>query len=263
MVDISFAVLTHDAVYYLGKHLTLSDLRSLDSSMYRGLQWVLDNDVTDMDLTFSASFELLDSQRTVNLVPDGDSRTVTEENKREYVDLMMSWLIRGRFEPAVTHFVETFHSILPADLFSHFSLEDIQLLVSGSSDINVSSLKSNACYTGGYGEETPQVQWFWEILMDEFSSEEVSQVVAFVTGCPSVPHAGLKPPLTITMLERGTSDGNESSGDASESLRDSILPRSHTCFHQIVIPLYSSKSVMQEKLLYALKNSEGGGFHLA
>lgn len=238
---------------------SLEDLHAMDASLYRGLTWVLENDVSDMDLTFSASFELLDAQHTVSLGPGGSARTVTEGNKREYVELMMAWLVRGRFEPAVTHFVESFHAVLPLSLFQHFSLADLQLLISGSPEVDVAALQAETCYTGGYGANTVQVQWFWEVLEQELSGEEVSGVLAFVTGCPCVPHSGLKPPLTITMIESGAA-GTET--ELVES-RDAILPRSHTCFHQLLLPLYSSREKMVEKLRYALRNSEGGGFHLA
>ena len=122
------------------------------------------------------------------------------------------------------------------------------------------------------------MQWFWEILKLDLSGEEVSSLLAFITGCPCVPHSGLKPPLTITMIEgeAGVSGGDNASSNTSAETactlnegssvveqRDAILPRSHTCFHQIVMPLYSSKEKMTEKLMYALKNSDGGGFHLA
>ena len=224
---------------------------------------MLHNDVTDMDLTFSASYELLDAQHTVNLVPNGASKTVTEGNKRQYVDLMMAWLIRGRFEPAVTHFVVSFHSVLPPNMFEHFTLSQMQLLISGSPEVDINLLQQEACYTGEYCMDTAQVQWFWEILRQDFTGQEVSILLAFITGCPCVPHGGLKPPLTVTMIECVDGESTEYSPEDVVEKRDSILPRSHTCFHQIVMPLYSSKEKMIEKLMYALKNTDGGGFHLA
>jgi hypothetical protein len=263
---------------YVAKPPSLEDLHSMDASMYRGLTWVLENDVTDMDLTFSASFELLDAQHTVDLVPGGASKAVSEGNKREYVDVMLAWLVRGRFEPAVMHFVDSFHAVLPPDLFQHFSLGELQLLLSGSAEVDLVLLRQEACYTGGYSEEdTVQVHWFWDILEQDFSGAEVSMLLAFITGCPCVPHSGLKPPLTITMLENSVEEGTAGAGDGGSAedsssssddvvvaRRDAVLPRSHTCFHQIVMPLYSSKEKMVEKLTYALKNTaDGGGFHLA
>lgn len=44
------------------------------------------------------------------------------------------------------------------------------------------------------------------------------------------------------------------SGDTifKESNEDSLLPTSHTCFFQLELPMYSSKEILREKLLYAI-----------
>jgi ubiquitin-protein ligase E3 A len=37
------------------------------------------------------------------------------------------------------------------------------------------------------------------------------------------------------------------------------LPTSHTCFNHLLIPEYSSKEKLKEKLILAINNSEGFG----
>jgi ubiquitin-protein ligase E3 A len=45
---------------------------------------------------------------------------------------------------------------------------------------------------------------------------------------------------------------------------DSRLPSAHTCFNHLLLPEYSSKEVLAEKLLYAIHQSEGfGSFEIA
>ena len=39
------------------------------------------------------------------------------------------------------------------------------------------------------------------------------------------------------------------------------LPSAHTCFNHVLLPDYSSKDKMKEKLLKAIVNSEGFGLH--
>ena len=43
---------------------------------------------------------------------------------------------------------------------------------------------------------------------------------------------------------------------------ETSLPRSHTCFNQIVIPRYSSYEQLEKQLLYALENASEG-FHIS
>lgn len=44
-----------------------------------------------------------------------------------------------------------------------------------------------------------------------------------------------------------------------EDSSDSKLPSSHTCFNQLVIPNYSCKDILREKLKIAIENSRGFG----
>ena len=60
-----------------------------------------------------------------------------------------------------------------------------------------------------------------------------------------MPLDGLRPPLTLTPSAEGD---------------ESALPHCHTCFNQIVIPMYRSAEKLEEKLRYAIENA--AGFHL-
>ena len=40
---------------------------------------------------------------------------------------------------------------------------------------------------------------------------------------------------------------------------DMKLPSSHTCFNQLVLPNYSSKDILRQKLMMAIDNSTGFG----
>jgi hypothetical protein len=252
-----------------GKPPTLEDLKGIDPTMYRGLEWVLNNPVDDADFTFSASYELFDEQVTVDFIPNGRTIAVTDENKVRYVDLMLAWLISGRYEPALSYFIDAFHSIIPEDVLKHFSPKEMQLLLGGSPEIDVLALKAQAVYTGGYSETSDVVTWFWTIVAEEMDLEMLPKLLTFITGCACVPSSGcLKPALTITMVDgssgnsRNDSDGD---GDASGNGVDDIvhmLPRAHTCFNQIVLPMYRTKEALKEKLLYAIENSIGVGFHM-
>lgn len=66
-----------------------------------------------------------------------------------------------------------------------------------------------------------------------------------MTGTSRIPLDGFDPPFNITQ--------------GIDMEKDS-LPRSHTCFNQIVIPEYSSIEIMREKILFAITETEG--FHL-
>lgn len=70
----------------LSKNVTLKDMETLDLDYFKSLNWMLDNDITDV-ITESFSVERDDfgEVMTIDLVPNGRHITVTEQNKQEYV----------------------------------------------------------------------------------------------------------------------------------------------------------------------------------
>ena len=71
----------------LKKKIVLEDLESVDAELYRGLQWMLDNDITDViDYTFSTEEERFGEIISIPLIPGGENIEVTQDNKKEYVE---------------------------------------------------------------------------------------------------------------------------------------------------------------------------------
>ena len=223
-----------------GKVPHLEDLQE-DGAFYKGLKWVENNDVTDADLTFSASYELFGATETVDLVEGGRSESVSEENKHEYIELMIAWLTRKRFEPCISYLLEGFHRHVPAKDLLHINQSELQVMLGGQNSVDMCDLKKGAEFQGGFTNESLQVAWLWQAL-ENFDQESLSKFLGFVTGCPFLPVDGLSPPLLIT-LTAGS---------------DTILPKAHTCFNQLVIPAYSSFEILSERLEYALENVELG-----
>ena len=71
----------------LKKKINIQDLESVDSGLFRGLMWMLENDITDViDDTFSITEEHFGEVVTVDLKENGHDIQVTDENKKEYVE---------------------------------------------------------------------------------------------------------------------------------------------------------------------------------
>jgi hypothetical protein len=47
--------------------------------------------------------------------------------------------------------------------------------------------------------------------------------------------------------------------DTEKDVSDLKLPTSHTCFNQLLIPEYSSKEILRNKLSVAIENATGFG----
>lgn len=104
----------------------------------------------------------------------------------------------------------------------------------------------------GYDMGCRLVQDFLEMLV-EFDQEERRLFLSFCTGSPRLPLGGfasLSPSLTIV---RKTVDKDGA---------DKCLPSVMTCAHYLKVPEYSSKMIMRQQFLFAMKEGQNS-FHLS
>lgn len=213
------------AVYkqILSKPVNLKDMETLDLEYYKSLLWMLENDITDIITeTFSVEVEAFGELQVVDLIENGRNIPVTEDNKHEYVRLVTEHRLSSAVQEQLDHFLKGFHDIVPAELISIFSEQELELLISGLPDINVDDWKNNTEYHN-YTAASPQIQWFWRAVRT-FEKEEQAKLLQFVTGTSKVPLNGFKE------LEgmNGFSKFNIHRDYGSKER----LPSSHTCFNR-------------------------------
>lgn len=147
----------------LKKKVALSDMEGVDAEFHRTLSWAMENDITDVIYsTFSVEDERFGEKVTVDLKPGGQDIEVTNENKREYVELITEWRIQKRVEEQFSAFVAGFHELIPADLVNVFDERELELLIGGIADIDVEDWKKHTDYRG-YTESDAVVQNFWKV----------------------------------------------------------------------------------------------------
>lgn len=233
----------------LRKKVLIEDMESVDADFYRSLTWMLENDITDvLDLTFSTDDERFGEVVQVNLKEDGENIIVTEENKKEYVELITEWRISKRVEEQFKAFSEGFHQLIPQDLIIVFDEREIELLIGGIADIDVDDWKKHTDYRG-YTEQDEVIQWFWKTVRG-WDSEKKSRLLQFTTGTSRIPVNGFKDLQGSDGPRRFTI---EKAGELTQ------LPKSHTCFNRIDLPPYKAEAVLVNKLTLAVEETIGFG----
>jgi E3 ubiquitin-protein ligase HUWE1 len=234
------------AVYkrILGKPVSVKDMESFDPDYYKSLVWMLENDITDIIVeTFSVEDDEFGVTKVVDLIENGRNIPVTEENKHEYVRLIvehklltsvkdqMENFLKGKLHStSCTHsagslicsFVQGFHDIIPEDLIAIFTEQELELLISGLPDIDVDDWKSNTEYHN-YTAASQQIQWFWRAVRS-FDKEERAKLLQFVTGTSKVPLNGFKELEGMNGVNRFNIHRDYGNKDR--------LPSSHTCFNR-------------------------------
>jgi E3 ubiquitin-protein ligase HUWE1 len=213
------------AVYkrILSKSVSVKDMESLDPEYYKSLVWMLENDITDIIAeTFSVDKDTFGVVETVDLIPNGRNIAVTEENKQEYVRLMVEHKLVDSVKDQLDEFLKGFHEIIPAELISIFNEQELELLISGLPEVDVDDWKANTEYHN-YTASSPQIQWFWRALRS-FDKEEKAKLLQFVTGTSKVPLNGFKELEGMNGFSRFNIHRDYGSKER--------LPSSHTCFNR-------------------------------
>ncbi|KAG0353325.1 hypothetical protein BG005_007379 [Podila minutissima] len=234
----------------LKKKVTLADLESVDADVHRNLNWLLEdeNGAEILDTTFSTNDERFGEVVTIDLKPGGRDIIVTEENKKEYVELMTEWRITRRVEEQFKAFAEGFHQLIPQELVTVFDERELELLMGGISEIDCDDWKKHTDYRG-YTEQDEVVQWFWKCIRS-WDSEKKARLLQFTTGTSRIPVNGFKDLQGSDGPRRFTI---EKAGEIGQ------LPKSHTCFNRIDLPPYKSYDVLVNKLTLAVEETVGFG----
>lgn len=176
----------------LGKSVVLADMEGVDADFHRSLQWMLDNDISGgiLEQTFSTEDERFGVITVEDLMPDGRNIDVTNDNKKEYVDLMVKWRIEKRIAEQFTAFKEGFHELIPQDLINVFDERELELLIGGIAEIDVDDWKKHTDYRG-YTENDEVIQNFWQTVRS-WDGEQKSRLLQFTTGTSRIPVNGFK-----------------------------------------------------------------------
>ncbi|KAL2821372.1 hypothetical protein BDW59DRAFT_110562 [Aspergillus cavernicola] len=228
----------------------LDDLAEYRPILARGLRRLLEFE-GDVAETFCHNF-VADVDRyghvvTVPLCPGGEKKSVTNANRREFVDLYVHYhldtAVTRQFEP----FRRGFFSVCGGNALSLFRPEEIELLVRGSDEpLDVRSLRAVATYLNWSSpkpELVPVVQWFWEYF-ERTRPEAQRKILSFITSSDRIPAMGATS-LNIQLMCLG-----------EDSAR---FPIAHTCFNRLGLYRYATREKLERLLSEALCNSEGFG----
>ncbi|GAK65645.1 uncharacterized protein PAN0_009c3863 [Moesziomyces antarcticus] len=238
--------------HILAKPVDYRDLESIDPEYFKSLEWMLNNDITDiLDLTFSVDDEEFGETKIIELKLNGANITVTESNKQEYVRLVTEQRLTKSIQSQIDAFLTGFNEIIPADLIRIFSEQELELLISGLPDIDVDAWKNNT-ELHGYGSGDAVIQWWWRAVRS-FDQTEKAKLLQFITGTSKVPLEGFAHLQGV----QGTQRFNIHKAYGADR-----LPAAHTCFNQLDLPQYDSYEKLRSSLLTAM-NEGGEGFGFA
>ncbi|KAG8764160.1 hypothetical protein FRC11_003016 [Ceratobasidium sp. 423] len=236
----------------LGKPVDYRDVEWVDPDYYKSLIWILENDPTVLETTFTVEAEEFGVHKVVPLKENGDKIVVTEENKKEFVQLSAQYRLYTSIKEQIEALLAGFYDIIPKELISIFNEQELELLISGTPDIDIDEWRAATDYNG-YSPSDPVIVWWWRALKS-FDREDRAKVLSFATGTSRVPLEGFGELQGVQGTQRFSI--HRAYGESDR------LPQAHTCFNQIDLPQFSSYEKLRTQLLLAI-NEGGEGFGFA
>ncbi|XP_008203541.1 ubiquitin-protein ligase E3A isoform X1 [Nasonia vitripennis] len=247
ILDVRFPMVVYRKL--LGRKGSFSDLEDWNPTLYRTMMEMLEYTGDDMSDTFMQTFkvgykDVFGSLLFHELKEKGDEIYVTQENKREFVDLYADFLLNQSVERQFKAFRRGFQMVTDeSPLALLFRPEEIEQLVCGSKIFDFAELEAATEYEGGYSVESEAIRNFWQVV-HSLTPEDQRRLLQFTTGSDRVPVGGLSR-LKMVIARHGPDSDR--------------LPIAHTCFNVLLLPDYSTIEKLQDRLLKAINYSKGFG----
>lgn len=181
----------------------VDDLASFDPDLYQGLVQLKNytgNVEKDMSLNFTVSEEDFGVSRTIDLIPNGSSVPVTNENRISYIYRVSDYRLNKQIERQCSAFFSGLSDLVDPKWLRMFNQVELGLLVGGAeTGIDIEDLRHNTVYPRDYDESNPTIQYFWKAV-ESFSQEDKKALIKFCTSCPRPPLLGfsqLNPKFSI------------------------------------------------------------------
>jgi len=187
--------------------------------------------------------------QTHALVPNGAEIEVDEENKAEFLALVLKFRVLDAIRPQLVSFLRGVDDVVDRfGLLAVFDYQELQLLVGGVADIDVDDWRRHTRYLGAFSalkETHPVAAMFWHCV-ESFDQTDRARLCQFVTASSQLPPSGFKALIgddgrlvhfTLSSLPRSLG----------------LWPRAHTCFNRLDLPLYKSYEELHSYLSLTIR----------
>ena len=234
-------------INYNNSVFNISDYAEIDPESADSLRSLLDSkekgeNIELAGLMFDSSEDYFGSIKTDELIENGSNIAVTNDNVEDYIEKFIDWKLNKSIEKVFNAFKNGYYRVNNTPFMRLFSPEELNELVSGVQELDWKALKESARYSD-YTAESQTVKDFWSIFEDDFNEEQRITFLYFVTGIKTAPVGGLG------CLRIKISHSNDIN----------LIPMSHTCFNHLVLPDIKCRSILKERMLICISNSEGFG----
>lgn len=222
----------------------VDDVAALDRELHRNMIRIKEADnVDDLHLFFSITVSDHGEVEEIDLIPNGRNVPVTKDNLTRYLHHMANYKMNVQFQRHTDAFLQGVQCVVPRAWLKMFDPYELNLLISGSTTgFDVADLRRNTVYMGGFQDDSPVVQWLWQLLQ-HMEPEDMGRFLMFATSCSRAPLLGFQNLYPKFCIHR-----------VPDSER---LPTASTCANLLKLPDYLSPEALKTKILQAIRAEAG------
>ncbi|KAG7211831.1 hypothetical protein KM043_011056 [Ampulex compressa] len=242
IIDLPFPLALYKKL--LREPVGLNDIKDMSPVLVKSMQSILDYNEPDFQEVFCLNFEIVreafGERKIYELITGGSQIPVTLNNKKQFVDLYVDYILNKSVEYHFEAFHKGFHKVCGGRVLELFHSHELMAVVVGNENYDWQELERNASYKEGYSKNDPTIVLFWQIF-HELTLEEKKRFLLFLTGSDRIPIQGMK---AIKITIQPMTD-------------ERFLPVAHTCFNLLDLPRYQTRERLRYKLLQAIQQTQG------
>lgn len=227
----------------LGFSLDINDLKEIEPEMFYSLKNLCKSTVEEfafLDQYFNVEMKVNNNYQNYDLIANGSKIKVNVNNVEQFVNLYSLFILESFIEEEFESFKHGFYSIIDYEAIKSFKYLELENIIMGTDDYDFESLKINTTYNG-YKIDDEIINWFWDLFF-EMNLIKKKKLIQFITGNDRMPIGGSKT-LNLIIMKNGCDTER--------------LPSSQTCFNTFLLPEYSSKEKLRDKLQIAIEMTAG------
>lgn len=225
----------------LGQKIELSDLKDINEQMYESLKFIEENDIDGIGVNFEINYKNeFGILQTYELKENGRNIELGNENKFEYIKLMLEYQLRESIKEQINSFLDGFYSIIPIGTIKMLSPYELDLIFCGIQVIDVKDMQENTIFRE-YNKGSKPVVLFFEVI-SKWSQEKLRELINFITGSSRVPINGFK-----AYKDKGIPITIQPGGGREK------CPCAHTCFNILDLPEYETEEELDQKFSISIK----------
>ena len=209
----------------LGQNLTLEDVVHDEPALHAALGWILEaSSVEEMGVDWIEIY--------------GTEVRLTMGNRKTLVMLKVNSLIPKDSLDFMMAIQYGLFDVVPWGLLADLNPKTLRLMIRGRPTVDWLELRRIARYVAPLHDGHELVEWFWKILDEKFSQERAEIFLFYISSSTTVPVGGF--------VMFGSEFRMVPIADVHR------FPVSHTCSFTIDLPLYTSKAVLEDRLIRAV-----------